>query len=507
MQLRKPMALKALKSRPLALGKRSASDVVKVIDEVRSERKAKRKKKKAKGKKAEKGWFDYLLSGLSTVGSLAAKFLPLFLAKASKGAKSVTVFNSKRTLRADAGIAVSQPFEIKAEPSPALASNGDVFRVTHSELLDSVTIPAGTKKGEALKVFDLNPYMAPWLRRMANYERYRAVHIGVTLTPMLASTTDGGVLGVFEWDPDDLMGWGNAACVNEAMAHKSASAVDVWTSHSWVWAPESGDWLYVAKAGHEKRLTDAGRFSLVAATDFASEVDLGFLRVTYDVEFRVPELNKSALGTFDASRVADSTVADPKSWTTAEIGVVRDGTNTDYFLRSNYLKITTCTPTAENNFYRMELPRGAWLLRGYFWGAGTLLYTYVTSHNYGGYLPIVDELGGAVSRIAAAGTSAIDFDIAIYSSGYAASTELDPTADIPGVVLTVKADNTNYMYNGFVVAIPLGTELPNLAIAFAPSLLARLAKVEERLKEKEDAEPESVVVTTSRVVLPKGTMR
>jgi hypothetical protein len=95
------------------------------------------------------------------------------------------------------------------------------------------------------------------------------------------------------------------------MAHQSASIVDVWTAHSWLFSPATKPWKFVVQGGHEPRLEKFGKFRIIAGSEFVGALSAALLTVTYHYKFRTAKINCAQSGVYDyiysCSTVAMST--------------------------------------------------------------------------------------------------------------------------------------------------------------------------------------------------------
>lgn len=253
-----------------------------------SPNKPKKEKKKSK-------WWDSIGSILGSLGKAAMKFLPMFLGNKTHSTMRAGVSSTSGM------IGMAEPTAWSAGEVPNITGMGSgAIMITHSGFLGALSrknlsTGADSVRGDLLYRVSLDPYIEGWLAKMANFERYRFRNIAITFHPALPTILSGRVMGFFESDVNNPTTGGlGDATMKEAAAHTSAIMVDCWVPHTWVYSFHDGEWLYVSGTCHEPRTSKAGVFSIIAGTDFPSadypEI-LGDLLISYEVEFRNPELN------------------------------------------------------------------------------------------------------------------------------------------------------------------------------------------------------------------------
>lgn len=257
-------------------------------------------------------WSDLAADIFGKAGGYADKFNKLFMkflpvgVGTNQASRTFSIASTKKSVQLRKlgveQVGIASPFQINSFGAPVISSSpGGTYSIIHGDFLSPLVIPAQTKAGDQVFALDLNPYLGVWLSQMANFERYKIRKIAITYNPMCPTTTSGALAGVYEFDIDNLMtaGMGDAT-MKQVMSHQTASIVDVWTPHTWIFQPEDpAEWYYVVEGGHEPRLEKQGQFRLFAGADFDSELKAALLTVTYHIDFKVAEINSSAIGTYD----------------------------------------------------------------------------------------------------------------------------------------------------------------------------------------------------------------
>jgi hypothetical protein len=353
-------------------------------------------------------WEDFL-DGLDKGFEIGKKIMNVvpFLSNPAHSKPGATVSGSRGMI----GVAYSS---VRSAPPPPLMRSigGGMYRFSHRGELGALTSsPRGSTatRGEVLYTTDLTPAVEEWVQRMSAFEKYRFRNVAVTYNPNVPTTVGGKILGLFEWDIDAPLNFGQGEeTIRVAMAHQSAAMVDLWTPHTWLFSSrnETKDWWYVDQAGHEPRLTRQGRFTVLAASDM-DDADLpvvfGDLTITYEIEFMVPELSSQPSGSYAFYSGATScTPTNPWGTVIGTADSYDQGCVPAYLVPTNvaasYVLSTTGT-------YYWNLPAGYWIAT--YRIVGTTI-AGVSVDYQGGYDALMTAASGgsarAYSEINSAGT-------------------------------------------------------------------------------------------------------
>jgi len=182
---------------------------------------------------------------------------------------------------------------------PLTKMNGRNMIVTHRERVDFV---AGLSTGifEAFK-YEINPGISPafpWLNAVANrYEKYKFRKINFIYVPQCATSTNGTVSLVFDFDPNDLP----PATMEEAMTYHDFSTGPAWSMQRLIPDLLNGDKLpqkntrQIGETQTELNNYDLGQL-FVCTEGFASAAKLGYLEVEYVVELFIHQIPTTAVG-------------------------------------------------------------------------------------------------------------------------------------------------------------------------------------------------------------------
>jgi len=218
---------------------------------------------------------------------------------------------------------------------------GSGLRITGCDYLDDV-VAGGLGRGTIIAQLDLNP--ARWdgariAKYAAMYERFIVNSISVFYTPACPTSTQGSLIGWFDYDPTDVTGSSRDTVV-KAMGSVGQDNGPVWAAHAAHFRrdPEQPDY-YVDPDGSDDRLTSAGTYYLTAMTQLDSTISVfGSLSIVYDISFFIPSVQQLLPGPGPVSAWIGGgtfTVANPLG-----TGAVTDNDNTMELLR-----ISTSTST------------------------------------------------------------------------------------------------------------------------------------------------------------------
>jgi hypothetical protein len=249
--------------------------------------------------------------------------------------------------------------------------SGFSTRMRGSDFLTAITI-GGTAAaaGDVLYTSVVNPSAlgVGRLNTLARlYERYKFHSLKFRYAPVANAQVTGQLIGYVDYDTmDDPSGTTGAQNLQRAGAAYGEKPVQVWQGSvdPVFWEIKDDKLmtdLYCESDGTDPRLTNQGRFVLLAASAIASGVPCGNIYLDYDIEFVVPQLDNSTQngygfkqsggGTLNAANPF-GTVRAPESW-------------------SNLL--VTCTSTV------MSLPAGSYSVSAKLVGTGITTFNLTSS--------------------------------------------------------------------------------------------------------------------------------
>lgn len=157
--------------------------------------------------------------------------------------------------------------------------------------IDSGT--AGFKAGEVIAVVRLNPLAAGAVQlrsSCARYEQYSVRKLSFHLPGGTGTTVSGTIISFYDYDPDDLvMSGASSENIRVAMTHAGAEIVPLWKGFSRHFnnADVAQRRLFISDNSNEPRLTDAGKFLLVAGQAVAPNVSVGPLFLDWEIGLHV----------------------------------------------------------------------------------------------------------------------------------------------------------------------------------------------------------------------------
>jgi hypothetical protein len=174
------------------------------------------------------------------------------------------------------------------------------YTVTHSGVIGSLSTTDAVQAGDLLFTVDIHPEMEEWLSTQSHFDKYRVKHAVIGFRPSCPTTTEGAIVGFYEWDVDNALTTGQGVeTIKRAMSHNQAHMSAVWEATNYVYSGlNDKEMFYVDKTGAEPRLTTQGRFSILAATDIAADTELGQLEIAYEVVFLNPALRNRVNGAY-----------------------------------------------------------------------------------------------------------------------------------------------------------------------------------------------------------------
>lgn len=311
-------------TKPAGLGKKKRRDFDKESEynDYLVKKKEKKKKKKNKKKEKKSSWWDTILS----IGSkILPHILPFFMSKTPDRPMTYSIHN--RVGAAEIGSATPASFHTSTEPR--IAQVGDHLVIEHTGVLPQVVkkFRLGTStvanRGDVLFSVDLNPAMESWLSQQCSYAQYDIEQIAFTFHPAIPTIQSGQIMGFFEVDPDAKIAVNQGdATMKQAGSLTTATIVDLWQPHSFVYCFHERHWYWTSQSGSERRLQEQGGFRIIAARLMDDDLpdELGTMTVSYQVRVRHavlaprPELGLQA--SFTKSTGTDGTYP---------FGTVKDG--------------------------------------------------------------------------------------------------------------------------------------------------------------------------------------
>lgn len=259
--------------------------------------------KKTKGKK--KAWWKELLG----IGEEVAEFVLPFIA--SHQARGLPVLHKGCPLpKVGDGLSYNYGTVITSKgPKFASKNGGEVFVLAGEDFLCSVSTSATAAEhaqGTVLWEAEVNPYRMVGTRFSAFaplFERFRIIEAAAQWRPTVGADTDGNLLSYFDYDADSTVpASGGEANIRMAGAHSGEESYPVWTPTLTVMkgAQTIGEPLeafYCDYTRGDARLSSQGKFVVMAGTDLPDSTALGQYFVAYKVEFYLPQLDESQVGT------------------------------------------------------------------------------------------------------------------------------------------------------------------------------------------------------------------
>jgi len=182
---------------------------------------------------------------------------------------------------------------VTGKPTVVSGPRGRV-RVRNSNYVCQIVGRAGfTLEADLL----LNPGLPQfgWISRLAAlYEKYRVVNLSFKFIPCISTGANGQTMMAIETDPKD----DPPDSVAMMSAYEGCSTKSVWLENNVSIA--STDWK-ICRTGYNSdvnvRVTDVGRIlvATTAVTGDYQDAQVGDLYVTYDLEFKTPQLNLSGV--------------------------------------------------------------------------------------------------------------------------------------------------------------------------------------------------------------------
>lgn len=247
--------------------------------------------------------WEKFLGGLEQglgIGGQILDIASMFLATPKSGSIHAIKFSKNKSTRSvRTAVPLATGFNIPASKPPKLVSRGDRMTICHSGLLGEVTIPAGTKTGEVICEFNIDPLIEEWLAHVSLFEKYAFKEIAFIYKPFVGADTEGGIVAYPEWDVDepDIANQGEES-LRLALAHAGGISTNVWQDCVWSLndREEPSELWYVDKFGREPRLTTQGRFVVMAGSDYADEIKAGLIEVCYEIQLAIPEMGSKYQG-------------------------------------------------------------------------------------------------------------------------------------------------------------------------------------------------------------------
>lgn len=387
---------------------------------------------KAKATKVESTWqkfLRYLKTGLKVGARVIPHILP-FLSGRHYPASTASIHSPNSAPKEFRLGTVSQnsyqrvqlatAFNLSRSSRPHYETKGDKVILTDRVLIGELSVTASTKKGDLLIRKDLNPFISQRLTSLAQYEKYKFTHAAVHYTPTCPATTSGGIVGWFEWDPQDPVRQSQGEGALEiAFSHKSAVATDCWQAHSWFFdnSEDRTEWYYVDPSSAERRLTTEATFQAAALADGTATETFGVLTLSYQVEFSIAETDSAPTGSSGkvASTLSSPTAALPYGTDVEVCGYNYQGAAGA--LEPIPQKVMIKYQEITNSWF--SLPPGFWMCVMELTGTGL---AGLVVQALGGYDYLYSD-GATSIGCASSGATICQAFVAIQSTGYAKDDE------------------------------------------------------------------------------------
>lgn len=209
---------------------------------------------------------------------------------------------NKKQKNGNAPRGLSYPAKSKTR-APRMKNSGNMVVVSHVEMMTDIVQEAGDFPLWAYRINPANANMFPWLSGIAvAYESYRFRSLKFVYTPLLPSTVGGSMLMAVDYDVRDpspttrvevaTITHNQVDNINKPMTF-SISHGDCKTlgeQRYTLMNSDINDESVVYPASTDARTFDLGYFNIVAtATGVAAGAQLGYLRVSYEVELTTPQ--------------------------------------------------------------------------------------------------------------------------------------------------------------------------------------------------------------------------
>lgn len=183
--------------------------------------------------------------------------------------------------------------------APAVSRRfGNGLRVRGSDFLQTILTPSAITAGGVLLSSTISPpqFDGTRIKQMAAlFERYEVNSWQFHFVPSVASTTQGLLLMYPEYDVADSVG---PTPIQQGEAHMGSVMFNIYTEAGveFVRNDPFTD-LFVDPTGSDERLTAIGKLILLAVSNVPTNLEIGSLFMTYDINFYIPQLSPPILGT------------------------------------------------------------------------------------------------------------------------------------------------------------------------------------------------------------------
>lgn len=234
----------------------------------------KRKQKQKQNKKKGKRFLDGLTVGVSMPGSTNR------VASGNTKGGSLNVANKKRNL---APVALGTA---DMTVSARVRNQGDGATISGRDFLTPINVNNHVV-GDVRYTMPITPFMLPQSRLAALatiYEKWRIRKLIFHYVTAVATSQAGQLIHYVDYDVTNRLSTSSQSNVNIASAHSKSTPFSVWNDSKLSYG-RAGQWLYTNNNGDDDRWDSAGLYTVICATNFGGDVDLGSIYVEYDIDF------------------------------------------------------------------------------------------------------------------------------------------------------------------------------------------------------------------------------
>lgn len=171
------------------------------------------------------------------------------------------------------------------------------LEVTGTDFIGSVNVDAATRGGDILfdQVLAPGAFNETRLQQFSYlFDKYQFEDIKFHYSPLVDATTPGGIIAFPDYDPDDDLFNQNPGNIKKAAAHMGSAIVQVWDKHTWDFHALKKDvLLFTDPASTDDRLTQQGRFTVLAASDFTEALETGLITMSYKCHFFITQIDNN----------------------------------------------------------------------------------------------------------------------------------------------------------------------------------------------------------------------
>jgi len=172
--------------------------------------------------------------------------------------------------------------------------------ISGTDFLADLTVPASTVQGDVLfdQVIAPGAFANTRLQQFSYlFDKYIFEDVKFHYSPVCAATTDGAIIAFPDYDPDDDLSVHSSDNVRKAAAHQGNKTVQLWEPKTWdfhkIRQRGADTLLFTDPASTDDRLTQQGRFTIVAADDIAQGSSYGLISMTYVCHFFITQIDNN----------------------------------------------------------------------------------------------------------------------------------------------------------------------------------------------------------------------